>query len=741
MTVLLTRPETEGNVRMQPHFRYDAGVSDADNTLTLSQLMHTMSKVALLKGYYSAAMSLQVESERFLNEVSAEYEVDVDSYLADSQWLKGKILLAVGRSEEALLMASTALGMYADMYSHASGDVLHYKVADATLLSAEAHLTSGNISDASEAILKALSIYRQVFPEMDHDNIAWALYLQGKHTAALGRHLQTESLFRQAAAICKKASTICSVGIADSYQAMGRYSEAEEIYSKVLSKSLKKSHPQGMQTLLCLAKNLRLSGKYSAAQAILESFTSLRPRNRDYTEFIGKFEEFGHIMPINVVDQDNTGDQLPIDATYFLECAELHRALGEFAAANSHYDKCIDIVRALHGARHPLIADAIFWQVENLRETGYGDRVTLKPSKKALHLRKNLFGDQHIDVAYSMQTLGDIDAARGDYVGARVQLRGSLSILEGRLGRHSAAVASVVNSLGRLNTLEGEFTDAHRHLEAALSMRMRIYGEESVYVAESLNNIGEMFRLQRNFVEAKKYCDRALCMFRTLLADDHPKTINSEGNMGLIMSCSSESGEVEIGAEMIDSALARLSVRSTGDPNILSSHPWIRKFKEGQRGSARGDVSSVNRVTSNDEEDIDVSDTSYRSTGAPGNSEKQLTLKVKRLKSDNEYLKTKNDEYCRQLNSLKSQIRLLEIRAHNAEELSQGSKQMLATFKSHDSTPSDERGLDLTPQKQQKTLRMGSLAASLGYARQIVQQSKSTMNESSPRKYQLLTPK
>ena len=121
-------------------------------------------------------------------------------------------------------------------------------------------------------------------------------------------------------------------------------------------------------------------------------------------------------------------------------------------------------------------------------------RAGLAPARQALSIRENALGANHLDVAESLQTLGDLLAEMADYVAARPLLERALAIREHALGPRHELVAETLTTLGDVRYRAAEFPAARALLERALAIRERSPGPDRTGLATTLDELGRVLR-------------------------------------------------------------------------------------------------------------------------------------------------------------------------------------------------------------------------------------------------------
>ena len=161
---------------------------------------------------------------------------------------------------------------------------------------------------------------------------------------------------------------------------------------------------------------------------------------------------------------------------------------------------------------------------------------------EALRIRKELFGDEHGDVATSMTTLAALYERQGRIDEAEPLFRKALTIRQKILPENHPGIAESTNNLSGILSERNRPEDAKEVLsllEQTLKIREQQFGSQSVQVAQTLNNLAVFYK-DRNqgddlTIANELYTD-ALKIRREKLGNKHPNTANTISNLAELMS-------------------------------------------------------------------------------------------------------------------------------------------------------------------------------------------------------------
>ncbi|MHC5728996.1 MAG: tetratricopeptide repeat protein, partial [Nostoc sp.] len=106
-----------------------------------------------------------------------------------------------------------------------------------------------------------------------------------------------------------------------------------------------------------------------------------------------------------------------------------------------------------------------------------------------------------------------------------------LEVIKKRLGDEHPDVASSLNNLASLYRSQGRYSEAEPLYIQALALRRKLLGEEHPDVAQSLNNLAELYRSQGRYSDAEPLYIQALALTRKLLGEEHPSVATSLNNL------------------------------------------------------------------------------------------------------------------------------------------------------------------------------------------------------------------
>ena len=130
--------------------------------------------------------------------------------------------------------------------------------------------------------------------------------------------------------------------------------------------------------------------------------------------------------------------------------------------------------------------------------------------ERALEIRERLLGEDHPDVAASLDRLGLIYAARNDYVKADELCRRALAINERVFGSDHPAIAENLISLAKNARSKGNHAEAERFAKRAVSITTGHFGADHPMTAASLGTLADVYVFKTDYLASEKVADQAL---------------------------------------------------------------------------------------------------------------------------------------------------------------------------------------------------------------------------------------
>ena len=144
--------------------------------------------------------------------------------------------------------------------------------------------------------------------------------------------------------------------------------------------------------------------------------------------------------------------------------------------------------------------------------------------KKALMIRKNIFGEDHTDVASSYNNLASVYCTLGKYNQAK-ELHEKALVIWGKInGEDHVDVARSYNNLASVYSSLGEYNQAKELYEKALVIWKKINVEDHVDVAPCYINLAAVYCRLGKYNQAKELHEKALVICKKFFGEDHTQT-------------------------------------------------------------------------------------------------------------------------------------------------------------------------------------------------------------------------
>ncbi|MEA5499578.1 FxSxx-COOH system tetratricopeptide repeat protein [Limnoraphis robusta] len=214
----------------------------------------------------------------------------------------------------------------------------------------------------------------------------------------------------------------------------------------------------------------------------------------------------------------------------FIGLGRFYEGQGFYSQAEPWYENFLNITQNRLGQQHPDVATSL----NNLANLYYsqGKYEEAEPLyQQALEMYRQLLGQQHPYVATSLKNLASLYKSQGKYEEAEPLYQQALEMYRQLLGQQHPDVANSLNNLAGLYYSQGKYEEAEPLYLQALEMRRQLLGQQHPSVANSLNNLASLYKSQGKYEEAEPLYQQALEMRRQLLGQQHPDVATSLNNL------------------------------------------------------------------------------------------------------------------------------------------------------------------------------------------------------------------
>ena len=508
--------------------------------------------------------------------------------VADSYFINAKILYSIGRIEAAETFNDKAY----DIWTHIFDDEKHPKIANSFVLSAQLDIENGKCTRARESMEKAMEIYEGIYPP-EYPAVVFGIYLTGKAFMASGMHRQAEKCFQRAHTISTrtigKFSTLaglCSFMNGVVQSDLGKYDVAAKHFRDALviqEHSLGKYHPDYFETLIAKATNQRRNCQYGDAAVVYEDAEKyLEQRDTAYANSVSR--------QTNI--ELNSKEKLPIYATFKIGKGKLAMEKADFDIADKLFNEALELRKKMYGDDHQYVFAVKHDICENMRLRGRNvENLKAMYTENILGMARH-WGNDHICVAM-------MDVAKCDFrinynqsnVKTRADLIEASYIVIRYYGKVSVLYANIMVSLGQMMVQEELHSEAQQYFDEARDVYEKTVGKKHCLYGILLNNLSELARFQRDSTSANDFNHRAMDVVLECMGEEHPLTMNVDGNAGLIAMQTDSTRED--GIKKVREIHAYLAEVGFGE-----QHPWMIKFQEAIEAAELDNMSLADSVSS-----------------------------------------------------------------------------------------------------------------------------------------------
>ena len=195
--------------------------------------------------------------------------------------------------------------------------------------------------------------------------------------------------------------------------------------------------------------------------------------------------------------------------------------------------------------------------------------------KKALIIRKKIFGEDHTDVASSYNNLGSVYSSLGEYNQAEELYEKALVIWTKINVEDHVDVATTYDNLASVYWSLGKYNQAKELNIKALMIRKKILDEDHPHIASSYNNLASVYWILGEYNQAKELHEKALVIWKKINVEDHVGVVANYFNLATVY-CSL--GEYNQAKELHEKALV-IGKKILGEDhdNIASSYLNLAK--------------------------------------------------------------------------------------------------------------------------------------------------------------------
>ncbi len=214
---------------------------------------------------------------------------------------------------------------------------------------------------------------------------------------------------------------------------------------------------------------------------------------------------------------------------------------------------------------------------------------------RALAIRENYLGKEHLEVAEVVNHLAEIHANNGEYAKAEPLYQRVLTIREKAWGAEHPEVANALSNLGLLYINASNYTKSEPFLRRTLEIRRKLFGEQHPAFALSLSNLARMHQGKGEDNQAVPLYQRALAIWEKTLKPSDPQPAASLNFLAMIYNNRGDYGTAE---QLYRRALAlREKAYGPNDSRVASVLNNLALARNNQGDSAEAEQLFIRALT------------------------------------------------------------------------------------------------------------------------------------------------
>jgi eukaryotic-like serine/threonine-protein kinase len=204
---------------------------------------------------------------------------------------------------------------------------------------------------------------------------------------------------------------------------------------------------------------------------------------------------------------------------------------GDYAAAQQHFNKALEILRAKDAGGSEIAASLSNLSVV-LAMIGDLDGAR-KAAEEAARRDREMFGPNHPSYADALSALSSREMELGDATAALQHGQEALAIQVATYGEDSAPAMISHHGLAHTLAMAGKLDEAEQHAKRALALSEKLRGAEHPETAKALLAIANIAAERKDFKAADEAAKRALAIVDGTFGPDHPLALSIHANLGI----------------------------------------------------------------------------------------------------------------------------------------------------------------------------------------------------------------
>ena len=305
------------------------------------------------------------------------------------------------------------------------------------------------------------------------------------------------------------------IGLARFYEAQSFWKDAErwkQEHLYVAQARFGESHPEITNSLNNLAELYQKMGRYSEAESLHQRALTILENQLGYDQF-NRFE-------ISL-----------LAAPHFHGLANVYCCQGEYDQETElMYKKALLVWTQELGENNPLVATCLY-NLANLYRLQGRHKEAESFCLQSLQIRQKLLSDDHPDTVVSRSLLAQIHDPNEESKYSESEFLRILEQNKCLLGDEHHHVAADLNNLACAYLSQGRYVEAEPYFHQSLELQRRLFGNENQDVAITLYNLSNLYYQIARYDAAESYLTQALEVFEKVYGTNHPKTIDARANL------------------------------------------------------------------------------------------------------------------------------------------------------------------------------------------------------------------
>ncbi|MBN2070185.1 MAG: CHAT domain-containing protein [Candidatus Krumholzibacteriota bacterium] len=209
------------------------------------------------------------------------------------------------------------------------------------------------------------------------------------------------------------------------------------------------------------------------------------------------------------------------EASLMAETMDSLYSANKYDEATAVVEKQLEIQRRILGEEHVEVAQSLDDLSGLITYVGdYERSAGLK--REVLKIRRRILGNEHPEVAKTIVSVAGSLQASNDYAGADSLYTEALEMQKRIYGEEHMDIARTIYEIGGLLKKKKDYEGALSKYRTSLEMQRKIHGDDHLEIASNLHAIAGILNYQGDYAGAEPLYREALAMKRKFLGDEHP---------------------------------------------------------------------------------------------------------------------------------------------------------------------------------------------------------------------------